>query len=261
MPEEFGGVRTVLDVAGEIERQQQAREQQEVVGVMSMAKIDPKGAEGAWNRGYLGLKYGPVKYAGSKGDWAAYRDGAGKLYSFNRTTGEFKDEPVGEPKPVTGIGDIPAATRVELTKRKLPVTTEGVVKLGELEAEEAVAGNINKELKDLMALNARDSDAFVARLRADKDLKAAVRPEHWFWDWNRNEVKAISRTELYELLRAKHKGLAAKKVGAKPTATFKVGEGPAQRPGRQKVIDALEAAGRPVTEANIAELMRQDRER
>lgn len=100
-PQRFGGAQMALDTMAGLEEKRRVGEQQEVSTVMQMAKIDPKGAANAWNRSYLGVKFGPITYTGSKGEWAGYKDGSGKLYALNRSTGEFKDG-IGEGAPSTG---------------------------------------------------------------------------------------------------------------------------------------------------------------
>jgi len=87
----FGGAQMALDTMAGLQENRRRQETQEVANVMKMATIDPKGAANAWNRSYLGVKYGPIKYAGSKGDWAVYKDGMGKPYALNRSNGEFKE--------------------------------------------------------------------------------------------------------------------------------------------------------------------------
>lgn len=167
MADRFGGVRTVLDVAGEIERQQQAREQQEMTGVMNMAKLDPKGAEGAWNRGYLGIKYGrvtldPAKSKGAK-SFFHYSDGTGKRQGIwiDRDTMEITPaELPGEARPETSGIDLSRSAKDKLIQAELPETKEGWVELGKREsiakAEQAAEKKLAKFEK---VLTSDDEDA------------------------------------------------------------------------------------------------------
>ena len=94
-----------LDTMAGLEEKRRVGEQQEVSTVMQMAKIDPKGAANAWNRGYLGVKFGPIKYVGSKGSWRGYADGNGKLWTLNLDTGQW-GESVGKGKPSDGMSEL-----------------------------------------------------------------------------------------------------------------------------------------------------------
>jgi len=149
----FGGGQMALDTMRALQDKRVEDEKHEMGAIFNMARIDPKGAANAWNRSYFGMKYGPITYAGAKGDWVAYKDGSGKLYSMNRTTGEF-NEGIGAGKPgvtkslfdrqtptvqgdiVTELGHVPTSDReTEVTLQKVGIKRADVKAQAAADAE------------------------------------------------------------------------------------------------------------------------------
>lgn len=150
-----------MDTMRALQDKRRVDEEHEMGAIFNMARIDPRGAANAWNRSYFGMKYGPITYAGAKGDWVGYKDGSGKLYALNRTTGKFS-EGVGAGKPVAGKGaKFPSWNEIEATVDK---QAAGIVYNLGLGKEDD--GSIPMEQK-----------ATIDLLMADPDLRKAYDPD------------------------------------------------------------------------------------